>query len=251
MTTAAFTSPKKALTEQITLLRYSRETAKSVVLPLLAGIIEVTLLHAAAKGVIDGTHEMPVWEGKGRHGRPAGWHYRGGAFVEVPGADVPGTVVVDAPRDANGHFQWDQKQAAMWDRKRVISRTGKYKQALLDAADDLARGNYTVLDSVTYGRGGSAHLNIGATTGGTGIALEIMGVWAALESATKNSPSGRHIIFQRLRNNRKALIRILQDMGNPWGLGKAQEKYAGWTPKPGSSNSGVKVDVSRYYGSPA
>ena len=227
---AKFTTPKKELTDLVVQLRYARETAESVVLPMLAGLIAVTLRHAAAKGFVDGTHPDPVWRGKGEFGRPAGWRFKDRQAHPVPGADVRVDVVVNLPRDERGRFQWDKTPTVVFDSKRIVSRTGQYRRELLAAANDLENGFYEFGSSASYGRRQSAYLTVGKTSGGTGLVLEIEGVWAALEAPTTNAPRGRRIIGQRMRNNRKALTKILEK-GNPWGLAQGRKKYDGWTPK--------------------
>lgn len=241
---AKFTGPKKALGGLITELRYARETAKSVVLPLLAGLMSVTLRHAAAKGVIAGNYPDPTWKGKGQFGRPAGWRFPDRQAHPVPGADVGVDVVVNLPRDERGRFQWEKKPTAVFDSKRVVSRSGQYRRELIAAAEDLDRGVLDFFSSGDYGRGKSAYLSVGKAALGTGLVLSIEGVWAALEAPTKNAPRGRQIIGQRMRNNRKALTRILQQ-GNPWGLAQDRKKYDGWTPKVGSRDPGYGAILGR------
>jgi hypothetical protein len=225
-----FTSPKKELSELIVQLRYARETSETVTLPLLAGLFAVTLRHAAAKGVIAGTFPDPYFEGAGRNGRPWGWRFRGQANHPVPGADVRVPVVVNMPRDEKGRFQWEKVSTPVFDSRRIVSRTGQYRKELLAAADDLDAGNYEFFSSGEYGSRKTAYLSVGKTSIGTGLVFELEGIWAMLEGPTANAPRGRRVIGQRLRNNRKALTRLLEQ-GNPWGLGQGRKKWDGWTPK--------------------
>lgn len=225
-----FTSPKKELNDLIVQLRYARETSETVMLPMIAGLVAVTLRHAAAKGVIDGKHPDPVWKSKGQYGRPAGWRFPDRQAHAISGVDVNVPVVVNLPRDAKGHFQWETVSTASFDSRRVISRTGQYRKELLAAADDLDAGNFEFFSSGDYGRRKSAYLSVGKSSAGTGLVLEIEGIWAMLEAPTSNSPRGRRVIGQRMRNNRKALTKILEQ-GNPWGLAQGRKKWDGWTPK--------------------
>jgi hypothetical protein len=243
-----FTGPKKELGNLVTELRYARETAQSVVLPMLAGLIAVTLRHAATKGVIDGEHPDPTWRGKGKYGRPAGWRFKDRQTHPVPGADVGVDVVVDLPRDAKGHFQWETKPTAVFDSKKIVSRTGSYRRALLNAAADLERGDYHAVESELYGTGRGqkycANLEVVRIRTGSGLVLEVDGVWAMLEAPTSNAPRGRQVIGQRMRNNRKALTRLLEK-GNPWGLAQNRKKWDGWKPKTGGGPGGYGAVLAR------
>lgn len=239
-----FTTPKKRLEALVQECLDCNETEESVVLPLLLGLIAVTFRHAAAKGFTDGgTHEKPVWRsGSARKGRPGGWSTEDRAQdpPSVPGAQFGWTFVVDGPRNAKGQYTYEKRVRWQSAVSQVVARSGQYRRALLAAAQDLERGDRIVLDSVSYRhrRDGSstdnAYLSVAASVGGQSlsVALDLNGVWAALEGATKNVPQGRRVVGQRLRNNRKALVRVLQEAGNPWGLGHKAEKYAGWRPKP-------------------